>query len=137
MEKRESTTMTLKLPNLIKAYKFAEALENGTTTVKLLVSPTTLEKAFKDIQTSQRQFVSFTTVEVEGIGSKKAAKVLLKFEKGGLLAVAVVNGAGLIARFRLKPAKLAVSDIPVFVLGHSLGAIVAPMAANADTKIKG
>jgi len=33
--------------------------------------------------------------------------------------------------------KLASSYIPFFVLGHSLGAMVAPMVANADAKLKG
>jgi pimeloyl-ACP methyl ester carboxylesterase len=107
-EKQEATTIALKLLNLIQAQKFVEALENGTSTIKLLVSPSTLEKAFKDIQTSQGQLVSFTAVGVEGVGSKKVVKVLLKFEKGDLLAVVMVDDKGLIAGFRLKPVK----DIP-------------------------
>jgi alpha-beta hydrolase superfamily lysophospholipase len=107
-ERQEATMIAVKLLNLIRAHKFAEALENGTSTIKLLVSPSTLEKAFKDIQTSQGQLVSFMTVGVEGIGSKKIVKVLLKFEKGDLLAVVMVDDKGLIAGFRLMPAK----DIP-------------------------
>lgn len=255
-EKQEATAIVLKLLNLIKAHKFAEALENSSSTIKLLVSPATLEKVLKDLQTAQGQLVSFTPVEVEGIGSKKVVKVLVKFEKGELLAVVAIDDKGLIAGFRLKPAKdipstwkqpqyvdtglfdeedivlsadgvevgatlsipkskptagvvflagsgptdrdstlepnkplkdlawglasnaiavvrwdkpsaesskisdenitlqkeylpyadaaikalrdkLASSDIPIFVLGHSLGAMVAPMVANADAKIKG
>lgn len=100
--------IALKLLNLIQAHKFAKALENGTSTTKLLVSPSTLEKAFKDIQTSQGQLASFTAAGVEGVGSKRVVKVLLKFEKGDLLAVVVVDDKGLIAGFRLKPVK----DIP-------------------------
>jgi hypothetical protein len=107
-DEREAMAKALKLLNLIKAHKFAEALENGTKTIKLLVSPATLEKAFKDLQATQGQLVSFTAIGVEGIGSKKAAKVLVKFEKGELVAVIAIDSAGLIAGFRLKPAK----DVP-------------------------
>jgi hypothetical protein len=107
-EKHKVTVIALKLLNLIKEHKFAEALENGTSTIKLLVSAATLEKAFKDLQTTHGQLVSFTPVGAEGIGSKKVVNVLVKFEKTDLLAVVVVDDKGLIAGFRLKPAK----DIP-------------------------
>ncbi|PMD36318.1 hypothetical protein L207DRAFT_637446 [Hyaloscypha variabilis F] len=107
-EKHEATVIALRLLNLIKEHKFAEALQNGTSTIKLLVSPATLEKAFKDLQASQGQLVSFAPVDVEGFGSKKVVKVLVKFEKEDLLAVIVVDDKGLIAGFRLKPAK----DVP-------------------------
>jgi hypothetical protein len=60
------------------------------------------------LQAAQGQFVSLTPVEVEGIGSKKVVKVLVEFEKGELLAVVAIDDKGLIAGFRLKPAK----DIP-------------------------
>jgi uncharacterized protein len=107
-EKREATAIALKLLNLIKDHKFAEALENGTSTIKLLVSAATLEKVFKDLQTAQGELKGFKEVGVDGIGRKKVAKVLVKFEKGDLLAVVVIDEKGLIAGFRLKPAK----DIP-------------------------
>ncbi|KAE9371081.1 alpha/beta-hydrolase [Stipitochalara longipes BDJ] len=107
-QKHEATVIALNLLNLIKEHKFAEALQNGTSAIKLLVSPATLEKVFKDLQTSQGQVVSFAPVGVEGIGSKRVVKVLVKFEKGNLLAVVVVDDKGLIAGFRLKPAE----DVP-------------------------
>lgn len=107
-EKREATGIALKLLNLIKNHKFSEALENGTSTIKLLVSPATLEKAFKDLQTTHGELKGFTTLGVDGLGSKKVVKVLVTFEKGELLAVVVVDDKGLIAGFRLKPAK----DLP-------------------------
>jgi len=107
-EKQEATAILLKLLTLIKAHKFAEALENGSSTIRCLVSPATLEKALKDLQAAQDQFVSLTPVEVEGTGSKKVVKILVEFEKGELLAVVANDDKGLIAGFRLKPAK----DIP-------------------------
>jgi pimeloyl-ACP methyl ester carboxylesterase len=107
-EERETMVKAIKLLNLIKDHKFVEALENGTTTIKLLVSPSTLEKVFKDLQTSQGPLVSFTPVGVEGCGKKKVAKVLVKFENGELLAVIAIDTAGLIAGFRLKQAR----DVP-------------------------
>jgi uncharacterized protein len=107
-EKREATAIALKLLNLIKEHKFAEALENGTSTIKLLVSPTTLEKAFKDLQTAQGELKGFSVSGVEGVGRKKVVNVLVEFEKGELLAVVVVDDKGLIAGFRLKSAK----DVP-------------------------
>ncbi len=44
-------------------------------------------------------------VGVEGLGSKKVVKVLVKFKKGELLALVVVDHKSLVAGFRLKPAK--------------------------------
>ncbi len=51
---------------LIKEEKYTEALENGTKMIKLLVSPTTLENALKDLQKSQGALVGFKEVGVEG-----------------------------------------------------------------------
>ena len=108
-KKHEATVIALRLLNLIKEHKFTEALENGTSMVKLLVSPATLEKAFKDLQTTHGQLDSFAVVEVKGIGSKKVVNLLVKFEKADFLAVVAVDDKGLIAGFRLKPAKDATS----------------------------
>ena len=93
----------LKLLNLIKSRKFAEALENGTSTIKLLVSASTLEKAFNDLQTAQGPLISFAPLGVDGYSNKRVAKVLVNFERGKLLAVIAIDAAGLITGFRLKP----------------------------------
>ncbi len=85
------------LLHLIKEEKYAEALDNGTKMIKLLLSPATLEKALKDLQKSQGALVGFKEVGVEGYGDKKACKVLVNFEKGALMAVVAIDSAGLIA----------------------------------------
>jgi uncharacterized protein len=100
-EEKEAMAKAMKLLGLIKDHKFDEAVQDETEMVKLMWS-STLEKLFKDLQTVKGTLVSFQPVGVEGNGSEKVAKVLVKFEKEDLMAVISINTAGLITRFRLK-----------------------------------
>jgi len=103
-EEKDATSKALNLLHLIEDRKFTEALAGGTKTIKLLVSPKALEKAFNDLEKSQGKLSGFKTVGVEGYGDKKVVKVLLSFEKLSLLAVITIDSSGLIAGFRIKPA---------------------------------
>lgn len=98
----------MRLLNLIKSRKFHEALESGSPTIKLLVSAAMLEKAFDDIQKAQGPLQSFEPVGVEGFHNKTVAKILVRFERGELIAVIAIDSKDMIGGFRLKPRK----DVP-------------------------
>jgi pimeloyl-ACP methyl ester carboxylesterase len=107
-EEQKAMAIAMKLLNLIKSGKFTEALENGSPTIKRLVSAETLKKAYADLQKSQGPLVSFEPVGVKGFKTKTVAKVLVRFEHGELLAVVSIDTRGLIGGFRLKPT----TDVP-------------------------
>lgn len=98
----------MRLLNLIKAHNFAEALENRSPTSKDLVSAPTLETIFNRIQKTEGPIVAFEPVGVEGFESKTVANILVKFEKGELLAIIAIDKKGLIDGLRLKLMK----DVP-------------------------
>jgi hypothetical protein len=52
LEEQNTIEKALKLLNLIKSRKFAEAFENGTSTIELLRLTRTYEKAFNVLQTA-------------------------------------------------------------------------------------
>jgi len=73
-EERSAMTKAMHILTLIKDHKYEEALSHGTSTIKLLLSPATLEKALKDLPMGQ--VVSFKPVGVEKYGKNKVAKVV-------------------------------------------------------------
>ena len=107
-DEQKAMAKAMKLLNLIKSRKFQEALQDGSPTIKLLVSAATLEKAFDDFQKAQGLVQSFEPLGVEGFHNKTVAKVLVRFEHADLMAVIAINSKGLIGGFRLKPTK----DVP-------------------------
>jgi hypothetical protein len=75
-------TKAMHILTLIKNHKYEEALSHGTSTVKLLLSPATLEKALKDLPMGN--VVSFKPVGVEKYGKNKVAKVVSRVGFFGL-----------------------------------------------------
>jgi hypothetical protein len=75
-------TKAMHILTLIKNHKYEEALSHGTSTVKLLLSPATLEKALKDLPMGN--VVSFKPVRVEKYGKNKVAKVVSRVGFFGL-----------------------------------------------------
>jgi hypothetical protein len=73
-EERSAMTKAMHILTLIKDHKYEEALSHGTSTIKLLLSPATLEKALKDLPMGQ--VVSFRPVGVDKYGKNKVAKVV-------------------------------------------------------------
>lgn len=107
-EEQEAMAKAMKLLNLIKAHKFAEALENGSPTSKHLMSAATLEGAFNHLQKVKGPLVSFEPVGVEAFESETVANILVKFEKEELLAVITTDTNGLLDALRFKLTK----DVP-------------------------
>ena len=81
-EERAAMTKAMHILTLIKDHKYEEALSHGTATIKLLLSPATLEKALKDLPMGQ--VVSFKPVGVEKYGKNKIAKVVSRVKFFGL-----------------------------------------------------
>lgn len=107
-EEQKAIAKAMKLLNLIKSHKYAEALELGSSTIKLLVFERTLEKAFDDIQKAEGPLVSIEPVSVQGLKSKTVVKLQLAFERWELLVVITIDSKDLIGGFRLQPLK----DLP-------------------------
>jgi hypothetical protein len=82
VEERAAMTKAMQILTLIKDHKYEEALSHGTSTIKLLLSPGTLEKALKDLPMGN--VVSFKSVGVEKYGKNKIAKVVSRVKFFGL-----------------------------------------------------
>lgn len=107
-QQNEIKTRTLNILTLIKEHRYEEALDSGSFALKFLLSPPALEKIFVDLHTQHGEIVSFSPIDVEGSsnlgnGISKTANILVKFQRGELLAVVTFDYLGNLSGLRLKP----------------------------------